>query len=203
MIQEIIERIVRIEHGFKPIEREAKALFVGNTRHDALMVANAFFARKEYQARALAVFVFGYIASTDTHVLQMLKTTVSRDPSWQVQEILAKSFDQYCKDVGYENALPVVQEWLSDDHPNVCRAVTEGLRIWTSRPYFKTHPEAAIQLISQHKAHESDYLRKSVGNALRDISKKHKDLVEKEVSQWDLSNQRILFTYKLTVKAKR
>ena len=56
------------------------------------------------------------------------------------------------------------------------------------------------RLISKHKAHESEYLRKSVGNALRDISKKHPELIRQEVEQWDLSNSRIMFTYKLAAK---
>ena len=83
---------------------------------------------------------------------------------------------------------------------NIIRAVTEGLRIWTSRPYFKENPSVAIALISKHKAHESEYLRKSVGNALRDISKKHTELIRQEVQQWDLSNPRIMFTYKIATK---
>ena len=84
--------------------------------------------------------------------------------------------------------------------PNVIRAVTEGLRIWTSRPFFKENPAVAITLISKHKAHESEYLRKSVGNALRDISKKHAELIWQEVEQWDISTPRVLFTYKLASK---
>ena len=54
----------------------------------------------------------------------------------------------------------------------------EGLRIWTNRPFFKTNPALAIKLLSQHKADPSEYLRKSVGNALRDIGKKHSALVK-------------------------
>ena len=90
--------------------------------------------------------------------------------------------------------------WINDDNPNVIRAVTEGLGIWTSRPYFKENPSVAIALITKHKVHESKYLRKSVGNALRDISKKHAELIRQEVEQWDLSNPRIMFTYKLAAK---
>lgn len=60
---------------------------------------------------------------------------------------------------------------MSDKKANVRRAVIEGLRIWTGRPYFKENPEIAIQLISEQKSDDSEYLRKSVGNALRDISK--------------------------------
>ena len=97
-------------------------------------------------------------------------------------------------------SLPLIEEWLNDNNPNVIRAVTEGLRIWTSRPFFKENPAIAITLISKHKAHESEYLRKSVGNALRDISKKHAELIRQEVEQWDLSNPRVLFTYKFATK---
>jgi 3-methyladenine DNA glycosylase AlkD len=151
----------------------------------------------------LAIFLLGYSASTDLNALKILRTKVSKDSNWRVQEILAKSFDYYCNDIGYEKALPIIKDWLNDPNPNVCRAVTEGLRIWTNRSYFKTNPQIAIQLISQHKASESEYLRKSVGNSLRDISKKHKELVEKEISTWDLSDKRIQFTYKYATKIKK
>jgi 3-methyladenine DNA glycosylase AlkC len=144
----------------------------------------------------------GYLSSIDNPALQILRRIVSNDKSWQVQEILAKAFDQYCRDNGYEKSIPVISDWLSDQNPNVCRAVTEGLRIWTGRPYFNTNPEVAIQLISQHKAHDSEYLRKSVGNSLRDISKKHNELIKNELSTWDLSNNRIFFTYKLVTRIK-
>lgn len=120
-----------------------------------------------------------------------------------MQEILATAFDQFCADTGYEEALPVIKGWLSDENPNACRAVTKGLDIWISRYFFKTHPETAIDLISRHRAHESQYLRTSVGNALREISKKFLDLVEKETTSWDLSDKNVSFTYKLTTKGRR
>lgn len=47
----------------------------------------------------------------------------------------------------------------------------------TSRPYFKDNPNVAIELLSTRKEDESEYVRKSVGNALRDISKKYPELV--------------------------
>lgn len=114
--------------------------------------------------------------------------------------MVAKAFDEVCKHRGYETSLALIEEWINDDNPNVIRAVTERLRIWTSRPYFKENPSVAIALITKHKAHESKYLRKSVGNALRDISKKYTELIRQEVQQWDLSNPRIMFTYKLAAK---
>jgi hypothetical protein len=201
-MKSIIERLSRLEHGFKPIEFEAQNIFKLYPPEKCLTIANELMIKDPYQVRSLAVFIFGYISSKNIEALQILKNKVSLDISWQVQENLAKAFDQYCKDTGYANALPTIKEWLGSENPNVCRAVTEGLRIWTARPYFIENPLIAIQLLSQHKAHESEYLRKSVGNALRDISKKHKEFVDKEISNWDLINKRILFTYKIVTKNK-
>ena len=80
------------------------------------------------------------------------------------------------------------------------RAVTEGPWIWTRPPYFRENPEVAVQLLSRLRNDESEYVRKSVGNALDDISKKHKDLVENELRHWDITNKQIKQTYKLAVK---
>jgi len=202
-MQEIIDRISRIENGFKPIELEALKIFHSNSIENSKKIAIELLRNNFYQVRSLAVFILGYIASRDSSVLDILRKKISLDKSWQVQEILAKSFDQFCKDYGYEKSLSIIKDWLKDENPNVCRAVTEGLRIWTNRPYFQANPEIAISLISQHKSSESDYLRKSVGNSLRDISKKNKALIDKEISNWDLSDKRINFTYKLVMKNRR
>ena len=202
MDQDITERLLKTEHGFKPIEIEAKKLFESNPTGVSMKTALGLFDNSSYQIRSVGVFLLGYLSSIDINALQILRSTVSTDQSWQVQEILAKAFDQFCRDNGYEKSIPVIIDWLGDLNPNVCRAVTEGLRIWTGRPFFNSNPEVAIQLISQHKAHESEYLRKSVGNSLRDISKKHIDLIKNEISTWDLTDKQILFTYKLVVKGK-
>lgn len=84
--------------------------------------------------------------------------------------------------------------------PNVRRAVTEGLRIWTSKPYFRNHPDTAIKLLSQLRDDDSEYVRKSIGNAFRDIGRKHKALVKAEVQEWDVSNKSTEQTYKLASK---
>ena len=158
------------------------------------------FKHEAYQARMLATSILGRLAATNNDTLCFLKEQVSTDKNWRVQEMLAKAFDEVCKHRGYEVSLPLIEEWLNDNNPNVIRAVTEGLRIWTSRPFFKENPSVTIALIAKHKESESEYLRKSIGNALRDISKKHAELIRQEVQQWDLSNPRILFTYKLAAK---
>ena len=41
-----------------------------------------------------------------------MRDEVSKDNNWRVQEVLAKAFDEFCKKIGYEKALPVIDEWL-------------------------------------------------------------------------------------------
>ena len=199
-IDSILSKILPIEHGFQHILDRADEIFSTYSKEQCFELALSLFEHEAYQARMLATTILGRLATTNEEALCFLKEQVSIDENWRVQEMLAKAFDEICKHRGYEASLPLIKEWINDSNPNVIRAVTEGLRIWTSRPYFKENPTVAIALIAKHKGHESEYLRKSVGNALRDISKKHAELIRQEVQQWDLSNPRILSTYKLTTK---
>jgi hypothetical protein len=197
MIKSLIQRVRKTEHGFTDILRAAEEVFAGHRKAETFSLAKELFASEVNQARMLATFLFGFLAAKSKTSLAIMRKQVSRDTDWRVQEILAKAFDQYCGDIGYGNALPIIEDWLRDEHPNVRRAVTEGLRIWTGREYFCDHPEVAIRLLSQLKADESEYVRKSVGNALRDISHKHADLVRAELGTWDATDKRIRLTYKL------
>lgn len=199
-IDSILSKILPIEHGFQHILDGADEIFSTYSKEQCFELAISLFEHEAYQARMLATTILGRLATTNEEALCFLKEQVSIDENWRVQEMLAKAFDEICKHRGYEASLPLIKEWINDSNPNVIRAVTEGLRIWTSRPYFKEKPTVAIALIAKHKGHESEYLRKSVGNALRDISKKHADLIRQEVQQWDLSNPRVLFTYKLAAR---
>lgn len=138
----------------------------------------------------LATLVLARLAARSRESLALLRERVSQDDDWRVQEMLAQAFDTYCADIGYEQALPAIRDWLADPNPNVRRAVTEGLRIWTSKPYFREHPDLAIKLLSRLRDDESDYVRRSVGNALRDISRKHQALVRAELAAWDISDRK-------------
>lgn len=199
-MQQLLEKLSKTTNGFKPMETEALQIFKSKPVEEVITLACELLKDERYQVRALAVFLLGYAASQEPKALNILRNEVSKDPSWQVQEILAKAFDQYCKDCGYEQSLPTIEDWLMDENPNVIRAVTEGLRIWTGRPYFKDNAEVAIKLIGAQKGNDSEYVRKSVGNALKDISRKHKELIISELKTWDLSNTLIQSTYKYATK---
>ena len=195
-MKKLIDDIKKIEHGFKHI-LEAGDIILADKTQKHFDLATKFLSYDTYQVRMLATYLLGQLSTDNSKALKLLETKVADDKDWRVQEMLAKAFDHYCKTIGYEESLPTIKKWLTDRNPNVKRAVIEGLRIWTSRPYFKDNPTTAIQLISEHKSDESEYLRKSVGNALRDIGKKHTDKVLDEISTWDLTNKKTEFTYKL------
>jgi 3-methyladenine DNA glycosylase AlkC len=199
-VQSLIARAKKTEHGFMDIQKASEEIFTSHSSAETLRLAKELFESDVHQARVLAVFLFGKLAAKSKESFTFLRKRVSLDKDWRVQETLAKAFDQYCKDSGYEKSLLVIEDWLSDANPNVRRAVTEGLRIWTGRDYFREHPEVAVKLLGQLKADESEYVRKSVGNALRDISRKNKDLIRKELQGWDISDKHIQQTYKLAVK---
>lgn len=188
-----------IKNGFKEQEKKAINDYKSNGIEYIKELAFLAYHSDVYQVRMYGVFLFGYL-STDKEILTFMREEVSKDDNWRVQEVLAKSFDEFCKSIGYEKTLTVIDEWLNHDNPNTRRAVTEGLRIWTSRPYFKENPREAIRRIANLKEDKSEYVRKSAGNALRDISKKFLELIKDELNTWKLENKEINQVYMLANK---
>lgn len=171
------------------IRREAKDC-VSETGPDALDFAVQSYSHPAWEVRAFAVQMLGSLAATDLRALAFLSEQCGSDPAWQVNEALAMAFDDYCSATGYEQALPAMRDWLRSSSPNVRRAVSEGLRPWTSskRPYFARDPVAAIDMLGTLKDDDSRYVQESVGNALRDISRKHFDLVLTALRAWLAEN---------------
>lgn len=195
----VVEKVIG-QNGFKIIRDEAVKIFKHYSKDDCWTLGMEFYSSKHYQVQEIGVFLFGYIADAKNEALIFLKEEVSANDDWRIQEILAMAFDSYCKTIGYEAALPGIKEWLSDRRANVRRAVTEGLRRWTSRPFFKENPSVAIQLLAELKNDQSEYVRKSVGNSIRDISRNYPDLVKNELDSWNLSSKGINQVYKLASK---
>ncbi|WP_315296510.1 DNA alkylation repair protein [Veillonella parvula] len=188
-----------IENGFKEEERRALVDYKSNDTEYIKELAFLAYKSDIYQVRMYGVFLFGYL-SDQKDILVFMRDEVSEDDNWRVQEVLAKAFDEFCRKTGYEKALPIIDEWLDNHNPNTRRAVTEGLRIWTSRPYFKDNPNEAIRRIAALKEDTSEYVRKSVGNALRDISKKFPELIRAELNNWKLDSKEINQVCKLASK---
>ena len=188
-----------IGNGFKEQESRALADYKAKGAERCKELAYLAYSSKLYQVRMYAVFLFGHLSDSE-EILTFMRDEVSKDENWRVQEILAKAFDEFCKKVGYEQALLTIDNWLKNGNANAKRAVSEGLRIWTNRPYFKDNPDEAIRRLASLKDSASEYLRKSVGNALKDISKKFPNLVKTELDSWDLSSKETMQTYKFASK---
>jgi 3-methyladenine DNA glycosylase AlkC len=190
------DKIMSEKIGFKQKEHLADEYSKLHKTSICLKEAKELFNSNEYQIKMFAVFLLGNVAHDSTEALNFLKNVVSKDENWRVQEILAMSFALYYKKVGYTNALPTFNTWLNSENPNLRRAITEGLRPWTRFEYFNDHPQEAIKILSKYKEDESEYVRKSVGNALKDIGKKYRELLFTEINHWDLTNRKIAQTYK-------
>lgn len=203
MIDEVAaltERVAQTQHGFGDIRRAADELKAGDAPEHRAEFANALFTSEVHQARMLAVLLYGELAPSDPQALRFLQEQASADPDWRVQEMLAQAFDGYCLAIGYQQALPLISAWLRSERATLRRAASEGPRIWTTRPYFRDHPAEAIGLLKILRADSSEYVRKSCGNALRDISRQHPDLVRAELATWDRTDKSVAQTYKLAAK---
>ena len=195
-IKSLEQEFSLIKSGFKEEEKRALADYKNNDRASIKKLAFLSYESKVYQVRMYGVFLFGYL-SDDSEILTFMRDEVSKDDNWRVQEVLAKAFDEYCKSKGYENSISVIDEWLRSNNPNTRRAVTEGLRIWTSRPYFRENPQEAIKRLAVLKEDASEYVRKSVGNVLRDTSRKFPEMISEELKTWKLETKEIEQVYKL------
>ena len=182
------------------IQKEAENYFKNNSVEDCWETALQCYNCDLYYIQAFGVHIMGSIAYRHNKALTFLNNNVSKNQSWQVQEFLAMAFDNFCKNNGYEKSLVTIKKWLNNKNQNIRRAVIEGLRIWTKRPFFKDNPKDTINILSNHKTDESEYVRKSVGNALKDISKEYPKLIEAEIKKWKLDTKEINQVYKLASK---
>ena len=181
--------------------KDAAARYAGtHTEAQCRQTGIALYASDNFQIQEVGVLLLGYAAHAEPDALVFLRETVSAHESWKVQEVLAMAFDNHCRITGYEHSLPLIREWLADGRANVRRAVSEGLRVWTSRPYFCEHPEEAVAILAARREDESEYARKSVGNALKDIGKKYPDLLRRELCGWNLSSRAARQVYALASK---
>lgn len=195
-----LEEILPKKDSLKLVKNEAKRFYQIHSLKECYEMGLLLYQSENFQIQEVGIFLLGNCAHEYAEALDFLQDKVSKHKNWKVQEILAMAFDNHCKIIGYEAALPLIEQWLASDCANVRRAASEGLRVWTSRPYFRENPKIAVALLSGRREDESEYVRKSVGNALRDISKKHPDLVAQELATWDVSSQKVRQVYQLASK---
>jgi hypothetical protein len=190
--------------GWAQVRQVARELVGTVPDAELIGAARGALAALEIARRSLGTFLLGFTSGANPGNLAILRELVVPDPRWEVQEALAQAFDTYCAGIGYDAALPTIDAWLADEHPNARRAVTEGLRPWTSkqRRPFAQHPEEAIRRLAALRADPSTYVRHSAGNALRDIKRRFPAEVEAEIATWDLADTLVHFTYQRVLRAR-
>ncbi len=191
--------------SWSKIRALGKELSGKGSADEIAVAAERELASPDLKHRMLGVYLLGFTSGERPANLDVLRERAVPDAHWEVQEALAQAFDAYCAVVGYEAALPVIDGWLAGEHPNARRAVSEGLRPWTSksRTYFAQHPGEAIQRLAALRADPSEYVRHSVGNALRDIRRTRPELVDAETATWNLDDPRERFTYERVLNPRR
>ena len=108
-IKSLEKELSLFEHGFKEEEKRALADYKTNDKNYIKRLAFLAFKSDVYQVRMYSVFLFGYL-SEDSDTQTYMKEEVSKDSNWRVQEVLAKAFDEFCKKIGYDKSLPVIDE---------------------------------------------------------------------------------------------
>jgi 3-methyladenine DNA glycosylase AlkC len=166
--------------------RQAAQASLRQPQPDMFEQAQAIYSHPAWEVRSFALALLGGLAAGDPRALAFLFERCGDDPAWQANEALAMAFDSYCSAIGYEQALPVIRQWLQAPHPKLRRAVSEGLRPWTARKraVFASNPHLAIDLLGTLKDDPSRYVQESVGNALRDISRSNFGLVLAALRAW-------------------
>jgi hypothetical protein len=190
--------------GWSTIRSVAKELAATEPPDEVITAALPLRTASDPAERQLAVYLLGFTCGQHPENLALLREQAATDPSWEVQEAIAQAFDAYCAAIGYEAALADIDAWLADDCSNVPRAVSEGLRPWTSkrRNYFAEHPAEAIRRLAALRTNPSEYTRHSAGNALRDIRRTWPALVDAETATWNLDDPREEFTYRRVLHAR-
>ena len=103
-IASLEKEISLIENGFKEEEKRALSDYGSNDKEFVKKLAFLAYNSNTYQVRMYGVFLFGYL-SEQNDILTFMRDEVSKDDNWRVREVLAKAFDEFCKNTGYEKAL--------------------------------------------------------------------------------------------------
>ncbi len=147
-----------------------------------------------------ATLLAGHISYLIPEALQFLRTQSASNPDIRVQDCLARGFDHYCLNRGYERALATMEEWAKDPNENVRRAVIEAPRVWTKKEYFAANPKVAFMFVGSMKADPSGTVRFSVGRALSEMGDDFPELLLAELKTWNLHHPPVKHTYMFASK---
>jgi 3-methyladenine DNA glycosylase AlkC len=166
----------------------------------ALELAQRLMPNPDVHGAMAATLIAGHVSYLLPEALQLLRTQSASNADIRVQECLARGFDHYCLNKGYERALPVMEEWAKDANENVRRAVVEAPRPWAKKEYFAANPKVAFSFLASMNADASGAVRFSVGRALSEMGEEFPELLLAELKTWNLQNTSVKNTYMFASK---
>lgn len=166
----------------------------------AFDLAKRLYPHPDVHGAMAAALLAGHVSYLVPEALEFLRSTVSQHADVRVQDCLARGFDHYCLNRGYERALVTMEEWAKDANENVRRAVVEAPRPWTKKEYFNANPKVALAFVASMKADVSGTVRFSVGRALSEMGEDFPDLLMAELKTWNLHHPPVKHTYMFASK---
>lgn len=163
-------------------------------------LATRLFPNPDVHGAMAAALLAGHVSYLVPEALDFLRNTVAKHPDVRVQDCLARAFDHYCLNRGYERALVTMEDWAKDPNENVRRAVVEAPRPWTKKEYFNANPKVALVFVASMKSDASGTVRFSVGRALSEMGEDFPDLLMAELKTWNLHHPPVKHTYMFASK---
>ena len=166
----------------------------------AVELAQRLFPNPDVHGAMAATLIAGHVSYLLPEALNFLRNQSAKHADIRVQECLARGFDHYCLNKGYERALTMMEDWAKDPNENVRRAVIEAPRPWTKKEYFAANPKIALLFVGSMKADPSGTVRFSVGRALSEMGDDFPDLLLAELKTWNLHFPPVKHTYMFASK---
>jgi len=166
----------------------------------AFELAKRLYANADVHGAMASALISGHVSYLLPQALDFLRQEVARHQDVRVQDCLARGFDHYCLNRGYERALVTMEDWAKDSNDSVRRAVIEAPRVWTQKDYFKANAKVAFAFVASMKADASGTVRFSVGRALSEMGEDFPELLMAELKTWNLHYPPVKHTYMFASK---
>jgi len=160
----------------------------------------------QWEVRALSPFIIANCCLTEglsTYIPSLRQS--ANDHHFGVRETTQSVMRELMQDFPEEIIQLYDNDWLDAPEANVRRCVSESLRpvLVNGKNWIRENPQESIKRLKQLNRDSSLYVRKSVGNNLSDISRRHPELVLSTLQDWLSENEYDKWTWFIARKACR
>lgn len=156
--------------------------------------------------RVFAVYLLAGVAGGvpgGFHEVQPRARSWATHADWEVREMVGAILRATLK-ASPAAVIPVMETWIQADDENLRRVVTESLRPLADIKWLRdsARNDAVLGLLAQCRADPSTYVRKSVGNNLKDLTKYMPEKILALAATW-IQEAGIPVTPDLAARSKR